>query len=193
MRIAALTLATAIFASVSPNAQSLPQRRTTLSIQHELQRLPSYGVFDYLEFGIDRGKVTLSGYSYNGGLKSHAARAVKQISGVDDVANHIETLPASTFDDRIRWATFYRIYGDDILSRYAPGGPIGVSDAIYQARRFPGAQPFGSYPIHIIVRNGHITLHGAVGSEMDKKMAGFRAREVGGVFSVDNRLVVDNN
>ena len=193
MRIAALTLAAAILASVSPEAQSLPQRRTTLSIQQELQGLSNYGVFDYLAVGLDRGKVTLTGYSYNSGLKSRATRAMKNIPGVDEVANHIEDLPASSFDDRIRWATFGRIYGDGFLSRYAPGGSMAVYDALYQAARFPGTQPFGDYPIHIIVKNGRTTLHGTVASEMDKRMAGFKAREVGGVFNVDNQLVVDNN
>ena len=54
-------------------------------------------------------------------------------------------------------------------------------------------QPLGTYPIHIIVRNGHTTLHGTVDTEMDKRMAELRAREVGGVFSVDNQLAVDND
>lgn len=193
MRIAALALAAAVLASASPDAQSLPQRYTTLSIQQELQGLSGYGVFDFVAFGLDRGKVTLTGYSYSGGLKSQATRAMKQISGVDQVDNHIEHLPASSFDDRIRWATFRRIYGDGMLSRYAPGGPMAIRDAVYLAQRFPGVQPYGYYPIHIIVKNGRTTLHGSVGSEMDKRIAGFRAREVEGTFSVDNQLVVERN
>jgi len=192
MRIAALTLALALVASASPDAQSIPRRQTKMTIQAELERLPTYGVFDFLAFGVDQGTVTLSGYSYNGSLKSSAARTVKRIAGVDDVANNIETLPASSFDDQIRWATFYRIYGDGSLSRYAPGGPTGVYEAVSQARRFPGMQPFGAYPIHIIVKNGRTSLYGAVGSKMDKLMAEIRAREVSGTFSVDNQLVVES-
>jgi osmotically-inducible protein OsmY len=193
MRIAALTLALALVASASPDAQSLSQRQTNSTIQWELAQLPSYGVFDFLAFGVDRGKVTLSGYSYNGSLKSHAARTVKRISGVDEVDNMIENLPSSSFDDEIRWATFYRIYGDNFLSRYAPGGAMGAYEAVLESRRFPGLQPLGSYPIHIIVKNGRTTLHGSVSSQMDKQMAEFRAREVGGVFAVDNQLVVETD
>jgi len=193
MRLAALILTIAVIAPASPFAQSTFRRHTAVSIQEELDRLPTYGVFDFLTFGVDRGTVTLTGYSYNGSLKSQAAKAVKRISGVDEVANKIENLPPSSFDDQIRWATFYRIYGDEFLSRYAPGGFATVYDAVSQSRRFPGLQPFGTYPIHIIVRNGHTTLHGTIGSEMDKRMAEIRAREVGGVFSVDNKLVVDND
>ena len=87
-----------------------------------LERLPYYGVFDYIVFRVDRGTVYLAGYSFEGRLKADAEMAAKRASGVDEVANKIEVLPASLNDDRIRWATFYRIYTDDFLSRYSPGG-----------------------------------------------------------------------
>ena len=48
----------------------------------------------------------------------------------------------------------------------------------------------GDYPIHIIVKNGRITLLGVVDNETDKTLAGMRAREVEGAFAVDNQLVV---
>lgn len=179
-------------AAAAPAAQTVAVKETALDIQRALQRLPYYGVFDYLEFSADRGTVTLQGYAYQGSLKSDARRAVTRVSGVDDVANNIELLPASQNDDRIRWATFYRIYNDSFLSRYAPGGGVSRYD-LQTFRRFPGTQPFGEYPIHIIVKNGRTTLMGAVGSESDKILAGFRAREVTGVFGVSNELVVSKN
>ena len=95
-------------------------------------------------------------------------------------------------DDRIRWATFYKIYTDSFLSRYSPGGEMAARYELYQSRRFPGMQPFGTYPIHIIVKNGRTTLMGVVDSEMDRRMAEFRAREVSGAFAVENELVVDS-
>ena len=52
------------------------QRQQQFEIKHELGRLPTYGVFDFIGFGHDRGKVTLVGDRYQGGLKSQAARAV---------------------------------------------------------------------------------------------------------------------
>jgi hyperosmotically inducible protein len=45
-------------------------------------------------------------------------------------------------------------------------------------------------PIHIVVENGHVTLTGAVGTEVERVKAGFTAREVFGVMSVDNELKV---
>lgn len=192
MRRDLLILILVLFGSGVLVGQSVPQRQQQLAIEHELGRLPTYGVFDFIAFGYDRGKVTLEGYAYQGGLKSHAARAVQRVSGVDEVDNNIELLPASSNDDRIRWATFYKIYNDSFLSRYSPGGEIGARYELYRSRRFPGMQPFGTYPIHIIVKNGRTTLMGIVDNQMDKQMAEFRAREVSGAFSVDNELIVDS-
>jgi len=192
MRFAVLVLALAVLATMAPSAQSAASKQTTFEIERELLRLPTYGVFDFIAFGVQRGEATLVGYSYYGGLKSHAARAVKRVPGVDSVDNRIEELPASPSDDRIRWATFYAIYNDSFLSRYSPGGPTAARYELYQSRRFPGLQPFGTYPIHIIVKNGRTTLMGVVDSEIDKRMAEIRAREISGVFSVENELVVDS-
>jgi osmotically-inducible protein OsmY len=67
---------------------------------------------------------------------------------------------------------------------------LSRADFYFDARRYPGMQPFGSYPIHIIVNRGHILLTGTVDSAMDKTVAGMRAREVFGAFSVENALEV---
>lgn len=180
-----------LIASAGSHAQSLSAGETARSIQRSLERLPYYGVFDFMAFDVDRGVVTLTGYAYHGSLR-HAAEAVtKRTPGVDEVANRIELLPPSQNDDRIRWETFYRIYTDAFLSRYAPGGPDQIRREIYDSRRFPGMhQPLGGYAIHIVVRNGHTTLFGIVDNEGDKQIAEVRAREVTGVFSVENELVV---
>src|SRR5687767_8469644 len=95
-----------------------------LEIRKELLRLPYYGVFDYLAFSYDKGTVTLVGYAYGLRLKTDAERAVKRVAGVERVINKIEELPPSPMDDELRWKLFYNIYGDEFLSRYAPGGSV---------------------------------------------------------------------
>jgi osmotically-inducible protein OsmY len=161
-----------------------------MSVRKALERLPYYGVFDYMAFGVDRGTVTLTGYAYHGTLRSAAETAIARTSGVDEVANQLEVLPVNQNDDRIRRETFYRIYTDTSLSRYAPGGGSFVVRDLIQSSRYPGMQPLGSYPIHIIVKNGRTTLLGAVGNNMDRQIAEARAREVSGAFSVENELMV---
>ena len=154
------------------------------------EELRNSGVFDYIVFRVDRGTVYLSGYSFEGRLKADAEMAAKRASGVDEVANTIEVLPTSQNDDRIRWATFYRIYADDFLSRYARGGVPEVLREIEDERRFPGMQPVGIYPIHIVVKNGRTMLLGVVDNAADRQIAEVRAREVSGVFEVENNLIV---
>ena len=104
--------------------------------------------------------------------KSDAERAVKNIEGVSNVSNQIEVLPPSPMDDGIRRATFRAVYGNASLS-------------VYSMRAMP--------PIHIIVKNGHVTLVGAVARQMDKQMAEMQAKSVPNVFSVTDELQVENN
>jgi hyperosmotically inducible periplasmic protein len=170
-------------------AQNVSPEETEQSVRHMLERLPYYGVFDYIVFRVDRGVVYLAGYSFEGRLKADAEMAVKRASGVVEVANKIEVLPASQNDDRIRWATFYRVYTDDFLSRYAPGGVYEVLREVRDERRFPGMQPVGRYPIHIVVKGGRTMLLGVVDNASDRQIAEVRAREVSGVFEVENNLV----
>jgi hypothetical protein len=75
-------------------------------------------------------------------------------------------------------------------ARYAPGGVEEVVRELRDEQRFPGMQPVGRYPIHIIVKNGRTMLLGSVGSAADRQLAEVRAREVTGVFAVDNGLTV---
>jgi hyperosmotically inducible periplasmic protein len=158
-------------ADVSGQALDRKANRLEWEVRHELYMLPYFGVFDHLAFTVEPGgKVTLLGQVRRPTLKSDAESAVKDIPGVDTVVNKIEVLPVSQNDDRIRLRTYRAIYRDTNLERYA-------------IQAVP--------PIHIIVKNGHVTLEGAVGSKMDKDIANIKARGVSGVFSVTNNLRVD--
>ena len=188
---------------LNPSARMMVHADTRQSvddIRKELLQLPYYSVFDFLAFSYDRGTVVVGGYAYALGLKKDAERAIKRASGVDAVVNKIEELPPNQSDDQIRWATYYKIYRDPFLSRYAPGGGLlwghrhafGGPFSAYGGA-FPGMEPAGDYPIHIIVQNGRVMLLGVVDNENDKTVAGLRAREVPGTFDVDNQLVVEKS
>jgi hyperosmotically inducible periplasmic protein len=61
---------------------------------------------------------------------------------------------------------------------------------------YPSLQRYGMGtlpPIHIIVKNGNITLTGVVANETDKNVAYMRAMGVFGAFSVKNELHVENH
>jgi hyperosmotically inducible protein len=164
-------------AAISAKGQDEPRHRNdrkmqdnlTREVRHQLLLLPYYSVFDNLMFKVDGDRVTLLGQVVRPTLKSDAENAVKSIEGVASVDNQIEVLPVSPMDDQTRRAVFRAIYGDPALSRYG----------------------FSALPsIHIIVKNGHVTLEGVVDSEGDKNLANIRASSVPNVFSVTNNLTV---
>ena len=102
-----------------------------------------------------------------------------------------EPLPASTIDDDLRWRTFDAICTNEFLSRYAPAGGLTYwSAALAKREQQLGLEPFGQYPIHIIVRRGHIALMGLVNSQADRTAAELAARGVPGAFGVENHLQV---
>jgi hyperosmotically inducible periplasmic protein len=140
-------------------------------VRHALLMLPYYGVFDDLAFKVDGGTVTLLGAVTRPTLKSDAEAVAKRIEGVERVINEIEVLPLSPMDDRIRLAEYHAIYGDPALSTR------------YGYRSLP--------PIHIIVKNGNVTLEGTVANKADADLAYVRANSVPGVFSVTNDLQVE--
>jgi hyperosmotically inducible periplasmic protein len=173
----ALTLAAAVvLVPFAQGAVSAAQSKAGLSglekeVRHELVMLPWFGVFDNLEFQVNGSEVVLMGQVTRPTLRSDAENVVKRIEGVTNVVNNIEVLPLSRFDDQIRLATYRSLYGFGPLSRYN-WGPVP--------------------PIHIIVKNGNVTLEGFVANEMDRNLANIRANGVSGVFSVTNDLKVDS-
>ncbi len=164
--LALLSVCAISFGQVTPKLQE----RLEKEVKHELRLLPYFTVFDNLAFRVDGDRVTLLGQVVDPVLKADAQRVVERIEGVSSVDNRIEVLPVSPNDDRIRRAVYRAIYGTPGLDTYA-------------LRAVP--------TIHILVKNGNLTLIGAVGNKMDRDRAGIIANGVPGVFKVTNDLIVD--
>jgi osmotically-inducible protein OsmY len=126
--------------------------------------------FDFFAIGVKDGVVTVEGEDRTGLGRDEAMADIANMPGVKDVVSNISIEPTSIFDDGIRLRTARAIYRDPVLSKYA----------IDPARS-----------IRIIVDNGHVTLYGSVANTMDRQIAGIRANQVFGAFSVENKLVVD--
>jgi hyperosmotically inducible protein len=164
------------------------QLRLAKQVRHELVMLPWYSVFDNLQFSLEGDHtVVLSGQTIRPTIKSGAENVVKRVEGVTQVINNIEVLPLSPFDYRIRRAEFRAIYSQPSLSRYALQAGVGPGFFGLGSTTLSGV----NLPIHIIVKNGHVTLVGVVASTMDKTVAGIAANAVPNVFSVVNDLQVE--
>lgn len=169
----ALTIA-AVALLAAPMVQAGTGKPPDISkqVRHEIVMLPYYSIFDDISYRVDGDVVTLYGAVVWPTLKSDAGNVVKRVEGVRRVDNQIEVLPLSPMDNQIRRAVARAIYGYPMLQRYAMG-----------------ALP----PIHIIVKNGNVTLSGVVANEADKNVANIRANGVFGVFSVKNDLRVETH
>ena len=145
--------------------------RETIANRLRYDRI-GYGItFNNFEVSVRDGIVTIAGEARSYPDKASALSIVEDTPGVRDVKDEINVLPLSEFDDELRVRTAMAIYRDPALQKYSLD---------------PQA------PIRIVVENGNVKLYGVVDSAMDKQIAEMRAREVGGVFSVENHLRVAN-
>jgi len=125
--------------------------------------------FDYFALEVKDGVVTVAGQDRTGIGKNEALAEIANMPGVKDVIDQVSVAPVSNYDDGLRLRAARAIYRDPVLAKYA----------IDPAR-----------PIRIIVENGHVTLYGVVNNAMDKQVAGLRAGQLFGAFSVNNQLEV---
>ena len=199
--VAALIFSLAAPALIAQNPAPTWAQDDTLRIAKEVQKrlgsLTNYGVFDWITFGFQGKTVVLRGFASRPTLKSSAANVLKGMPGVESVDNQIEVLPLSNNDDRIRAAVYNRIYTQPALRKYNANqgsvaqalGPGGRSVAM-MAGGITNDPPRGFHAIHIIVKNGNVTLYGVVNNASDEAIAEMQANSTPGVFSVDNRLIV---
>ncbi len=139
-------------------------------VVHEIRLYPWYTIFDDIEASADGGRVKLTGQVVQPWRKSDIGRIVAGIPGVKEVENDLEVLPLSPFDNELRARITAAIYRDPVLSRYA-------------IQALP--------PIHIIVKNGNVTLIGFVHNEVEKAAAFRAARFAATYFDLNNQLVVE--
>jgi hyperosmotically inducible protein len=130
----------------------------------------AYGIFDNVQLEAQGNKLIVSGQVTQPFKKSDLGNILMRVRGVASLENNLEVLPVSPFDNNLRYRVARAIYGSNALFTYGN-------------RAVP--------PIHIIVKNGNVTLEGAVGSKLDRQLAEFAARNAGLSFSVTNNLRVD--
>jgi len=152
-------------------SSSIPDAEVQAKLERKLyyDRIGYDNQFNFVDVSVKDGAATLTGATRNDIGRDSAVWIANNMPGVNDVVDNIKVLPVSGFDDRIRFSAMRAIYRDPVLSRYA----------IDPAK-----------PIRIVVDNGNLSLYGTVATAMDKQVAGIRANQVFGVFSVQNNLEV---
>jgi hyperosmotically inducible periplasmic protein len=125
--------------------------------------------FNSLTLQVQDGVATVGGLVVEPVDKDSALGLLKNAQGIRGVVDHIQVAPVSPSDNRIRVAEYHAIYDAPQFTKYA----------INPAK-----------PIRIVVLNGHVVLTGVVDNTGDRDIAGIRANQVPGVFSVQNELQV---
>jgi len=140
--------------------------------RHEIVMYYAYGIFDNVDLSAHNGTLIVSGQVTQPFKKTDMGNILERVKGVAVLENNLEVLPTSMFDDRLRLQVSRAIYGDAFFIRYANQ-----------------ALP----PIHIIVKNGNVTLEGVVASTMDRTKAEMAALHTGLSFSVVDHLQVEKS
>ena len=126
-----------------------------------------YTMFDDVGVRVTDGVATLIGFVTTANKSTEFAKLASRVREVQQVVNRIETLPNSTMDDALRAEIAVKIYRSPAFADH-------------------GKQRVG--PVHIIVRDGQVTLTGVVDSEAERQRAELIARHAHGTWSVDNQL-----
>lgn len=151
-------------------APAVAQDRDTFrAVQRSVLRYVHFTIFDSVHADVDNGVVTLTGKVTMPYKREDIERRVTEASGVREVHNRIEVLPASLNDDRLRVDIARAIYGHSAFQHYA-----GLVNP----------------PIHVVVERGRVTLEGVVLNDLERTLAtslasGFLA------FDVKNELRTD--
>src|ERR1043165_1232245 len=131
------------------------RERLETDIRRQLN--PLVGVFDNVKFKVEADQtVTLFGQVREPNSKKHVEEDTMKVEGVRAVKNEIEVLPLSPSDDELRLRIYRAVYSQEGLQRYS----IQTNP-----------------PIHIIVRNGAVTLEGIVATSLESTQANLAANQ----------------
>jgi len=157
---------------IQVRADDVTVRQMLEKARHEIVTYYAYGIFDNVTLEAQGDKLIVSGQVTLPFKRSDIGNMLTRVKGVATVVNNLEVLPTSSFDDRLRIQIARAIYGDPFFIHYAD-------------------QPLP--PIHIIVKNGNVTLEGVVATAMDRTRAAMAARGVGLSFSVVDNLRIEKS
>jgi len=155
---------------ITVHAEDVTPSQVAEQARKEIVTYPFYTIFDNIVLRVDGAKLTVSGQVSEPFKKEDIGRLLARVKGVAELGNDLEVLPTSNYDDQLRHALARAIYGDPYFIHY-------------------GTQALP--PIHIVVKNGNVTLVGVVNNEVDRAKAESNARFAATFFSLTNDLRVE--
>jgi len=156
--------------NIAVHADDVTPRQIAEQARKDIVTYYAYTIFDNINLQLQDGRLVVSGQVTQPFKKSDMGNFLAHIKGVAELDNNLEVLPTSQYDDRLRLAIARAIYRDPFFVHYADQ-----------------ALP----PIHIIVKNGNVTLEGVVANKLDRAKAEADARLAATYFSFTDNLRLD--
>jgi hyperosmotically inducible protein len=156
--------------NLNVHAEDVTARQIAEQARKEIVTYYAYGVFDNVALEVEGNKLLVSGQVTQPYKKEDIGNFLAHVKGVAELDNSLEVLPVSSYDDSLRLGIARAIFNDPFFIHYA-------------TQAIP--------PIHIIVKNGNVTLEGVVATQMDKEKAGMDALNAATFFQFTNNLRVE--
>ena len=162
---------TSVVNNVSVHAEDVTPRQIGEQARKDIVTYYAYGIFDNITLEVQGDRLMVNGQVTQPYKKQDMGNFLAHVKGVAELDNNLEVLPTSEFDDSLRLGIARAIYNDPFFIHY-------------------GNQALPS--IHIIVKNGNVTLEGVVASEMDRTKAEMDARLAATYFNLTNNLRIES-
>jgi hyperosmotically inducible protein len=156
---------------INVRAEDVTARQIAERARKDIVTYYAYTIFDNITLEVQGDRLIVNGQVTQPYKKEDIGNFLAHVKGVAELDNNLEVLPTSQYDDSLRLAIARAIYGDPVFINY-------------------GNQALPS--IHIIVKNGDVTLEGVVLNKIDRFKAETDARLAATYFNLTNNLQIEN-
>jgi len=156
--------------NMNVHGEDVTPRQIAEQARKDIVTYYAYTIFDNVTLGVEGDRLVVNGQVTQPYKKQAIGDFLAHVKGVADFENNLEVLPTSQYDDQLRLAIARAIYRDPFFIHYADQ-----------------ALP----PIHVIVKNGNVTLEGVVANQLDRTKAEADARLAATFFNFTDNLRIE--
>ena len=157
--------------NINVHAEDVTPRQIGEQARKDIVTYPWFTIFDWITMEVQGERLIVNGQVTQPYKKQDIGNFLAHVKGVADLENNLEVLPNSEYDDSLRLSISRAIYNDPFFIRY-------------RDQAIP--------PIHIIVKNGNVTLEGVVANPLDRAKAEADARTAATFFNFTDNLQIES-
>ena len=162
---------TEVVDNIAVHAEDVTPRQIGEQARKDIVTYPWFTIFDWITLDVQGDRLIVNGQVTQPYKKQDIANFLAHVKGVAELDNNLEVLPTSEYDDSLRMAIARAIYNDPYFIHY-------------------GNQALP--PIHIVVKNGNVTLEGVVLNQLDRAKADADARLAATFFNFTDNLQIES-